>query len=390
MRRKDEFMILNLKRYISLLLVLMLLIGIVPTVNAAELDSERTLPGETVSEASEQTEQTDPTEPTEPTEPTAPPGDTGDADLVDPGTASEVGDYAVMSIASTQNSIMLFDYADNGNYTTVLNSQVSCAYKPNGSGTIRTAYIKNMGWHFARYGGVAYPDDPLYCIEPWRSYAASTSGNSVDRDVTLDGSGSTQGSNTVYMNHADDYIYVQHADMDFRRDGLFLCPQKVEESEIIPAKKLSEIKQMSGGDSFDLGGLHIDIYDLPGHTRGSVVMLIREERVLLLGDACNYLTFLHEPYSTTVQEYKTNLEAIKPQVEEKYDTVYLSHGSGVGNVGLIDGVIQVCADIMIGKTDDVPFGFKDSRGFLAKAELRQDIRVDGGIGNVIYNKDRIF
>lgn len=191
-------MILNLKRYISLLLVLMLLIGIVPTVNAAELDSERTLPEETVSEASEQTEQTDPTEPTEPTEPTAPPGDTGDADLVDPGTASEVGDYAAMSIASTQNSIMLFDYADNGNYTTVLNSQVSCAYKPNGSGTTRTAYIKNMGWHFARYGGVAYPDDPLYCIEPWRSYAASTSGNSVDRDVTLDGSGSTQGSNVWY------------------------------------------------------------------------------------------------------------------------------------------------------------------------------------------------
>ena len=54
-------MILNLKRYISLLLVLMLLIGIVPTVNAAELDSESTLPEETVSEASEQTEQTDPT-----------------------------------------------------------------------------------------------------------------------------------------------------------------------------------------------------------------------------------------------------------------------------------------------------------------------------------------
>lgn len=36
------------------------------------------------------------------------------------------------------------------------------------------------------------------CIEPWRSYAASTSGNSVDRDVTLDGSGSTQGSNVWY------------------------------------------------------------------------------------------------------------------------------------------------------------------------------------------------
>ena len=55
-----------------------------------------------------------------------------------------------------------------------------------------------MGWHFARYGGVAYPDDPLYCIEPWRSFGASTSGNSVDRDVTLNGSGSTHGSNVWY------------------------------------------------------------------------------------------------------------------------------------------------------------------------------------------------
>ena len=195
---------------------------------------------------------------------------------------------------------------------------------------------------------------------------------------------------TVYMNHVDDYIYTQHADMDFRRDGLFLCPQKVEEEEIIPAKPLEEIHQMAGGDSFDLGGLHIDIYDLPGHTRGSVVMLIREERVLLLGDACNYLTFLHEPYSTTVKEYKANLEALKPQVEGKYDAVYLSHGPGNGSVELIDGMIQVCQDIMEGKTDDVPFGFKDSKGFLAKAEIERDVRIDGGVGNVIYSKDRIF
>ena len=172
-------MILNLKRYLSLLLVLMLLIGIVPTAYAAEPDT-----GSVVQEDT-----------TEPTEPTDPPGE---PTLSAPAALRAAGDYAVMSIASTQNSIMLFDYADNGNYTTVLNSQVACAYKPNGSGTTRTVYIKNLGWHFARYGGVAYPDDPLYCIEPWRSYGASTSGNSVDRGVTLDGSGSTTGSNVWY------------------------------------------------------------------------------------------------------------------------------------------------------------------------------------------------
>ena len=107
------------------------------------------------------------------------------------------------SAASTQGSIMLFDFSDNGDYTSRLNSQLSVAYKPNGSGTTRTAYIKNLGWHFARYGNVPYADDPLYCIEPWRNYGASTSGNSVDRDITLNGSYSSTGSNVWYSLPAD-------------------------------------------------------------------------------------------------------------------------------------------------------------------------------------------
>ena len=174
-------MIVNLKRCLSILLAVMLLIGIIPAAYAVESGADSTQPEKTVFE---ETDSIDPTEPTEPTEP--------------PDIPDTQDDYAVMSVGSTQKSILLFDYADNGNYTTVLKSQVSCEYKPNGTGAARTAYIKNLGWHFARYGGVAYPDEPLYCIEPWRSYGASTSGNSVDRGVTLDGSGSTAGSNVWY------------------------------------------------------------------------------------------------------------------------------------------------------------------------------------------------
>lgn len=157
-----------IKRITALLIALVLLVGMVPSAFAEEL------PDSTVPDLESETIQEE-----------SPPDVSAD-------------ENSIMALASTQNSIMLFDYADNGNYTTVLNSQVTCAYKPNGTGTTRTAYIKNMGWHFARYGGVAYADDPLYCIEPWRSYAASTSGNAVDRDVTLDGSGSTSGSNVWY------------------------------------------------------------------------------------------------------------------------------------------------------------------------------------------------
>ena len=120
----------------------MLLIGIIPAAYAVESGADSTQPEKTVSEGTEPNDSIDPTEPTEPTEP--------------PDIANPQGDYAVMAVGSTQKSIMLFDYADNGNYTTVLKSQVSCEYKPYGTGAARTAYIKNLGWHFARYVGVAY------------------------------------------------------------------------------------------------------------------------------------------------------------------------------------------------------------------------------------------
>ena len=207
----------NVRRLLCLVLALVLCFGLIPGVSAAEVDTpgaenlteaaetEETLPPTT--EDTTPTEEPSPEEP--PTEETLPEESVPEAESTEPSTEDvpqdgpgimglSPGDSTTWAIGSTQNSIMLFDYADNGDYTTRLNSQVACAYKPNGTGTTRTAYIKNLGWHFARYGGVPYADDPLYCIEPWRSYAASTSGNSVDREVTLDGSGSTTGSNVWY------------------------------------------------------------------------------------------------------------------------------------------------------------------------------------------------
>jgi len=222
-----------LNRCISLLLVLMILFGTFSTAYASEMpEDSTTATGETVSETTSEaaasqapeenadvsqpppdetgepspsTEETEPTATTDstestetdPTEATAPVEETQpEMTLEEPVIVTD--EYGIMALASSQNGIMLFDYADNGNYTTVLNYQVVVSYSPNGTDSTKTAYIKNMGWHFARYGGVAYPDTPLYCIEPWRSFGASTSGNSVDRDVTLNGSGSTHGSNVWY------------------------------------------------------------------------------------------------------------------------------------------------------------------------------------------------
>lgn len=196
----------------------------------------------------------------------------------------------------------------------------------------------------------------------------------------------------VYINRVDGYVYREHSDMDYRMAGLELCTQRdeIEPGEIIPAMPIEKMHPMSGGDSFAIGGLDIDIYSCPGHTRGSVVMLLRQERTLLLGDACNYGTFMHEWYSTSIAEYERSLLTLREQIAGKFDRIWLSHGSGDGDTGLIDGVLGVCRDIMEGRADDVPFAFKDSRGLMAKAESAMGVRADGGVGNIVYNRERVF
>ena len=48
-----------------------------------------------------------------------------------------------------------------------------------------------------------------------------------------------------------------------------------------------ERKEMVIGSSISLGDIHIDIIDLSGHTKSSIGFLIKEERLLIAGDALN-------------------------------------------------------------------------------------------------------
>ncbi len=196
----------------------------------------------------------------------------------------------------------------------------------------------------------------------------------------------------VYMNRADNYIFGPHGDRAFRWEGMEMSSDYslLQEKDYVDTADAAAFHDMKGGDSFDLGDIHIDIFDCPGHTCGSVVMLIREERMLLTGDACNSFTFVFEEYSLPIGEYEENLKKMKSETDGKYERILLSHGDGNGPIDIIAGVIQVCEDIKSGNVDDVPFEFRGTSGYIAKEmKIPEMLRADGGHGNVVYNKERI-
>ena len=193
----------------------------------------------------------------------------------------------------------------------------------------------------------------------------------------------------IYMNPADNEVYKEHSDMEMRKRSLeglaWEIRSQIMENEYIPVKE-REFIAVDTGDCFDLGGLTLETYACPGHTPGSVTFLIREERTLLLGDACNPFTFLFLEYSLPVKAYRQVLRRLKEQTDGKYDRVYLSHGEGEGDKCMIDSVIQVCEDILAGNVDDVPFEFMGERAYVAKAMTPKMRRLDGGIANIVYRK----
>lgn len=197
---------------------------------------------------------------------------------------------------------------------------------------------------------------------------------------------------TVYMNHADREVYEAMAPLEERnnyiRGNLGGKLPDFSPEDYVPVSPMN-FHDLKDGDSFDLGGVHVDAYALAGHTKGTMVFLIREERIMVLGDACNPATFLFDKNSLTVEEYRKSLQEFQQRHKGSYDRVFLCHQVMELGPELVDNVIEVCDDILTGKTDDQPFEFMGQVNWIAKAVKEGFQRVDGKIGNIIYSKDRI-
>lgn len=195
----------------------------------------------------------------------------------------------------------------------------------------------------------------------------------------------------VYMNTADNIVCDENSNIEVRKGYLAMLGklETITEEEFIPLRQ-GEYLPFNHGDTFDLGGITLEVYECSGHTPGSMVILLREERTLLLGDACNTFTFIFDELSVGVSSYLNKLKQLKEETEGKFDRVYLSHGDGDGPKEILDNVIQVCEEVLAGISDEVPFDFMEYKAFIAKAMNPVTMqRIDGGVGNIVYSREKI-
>lgn len=197
----------------------------------------------------------------------------------------------------------------------------------------------------------------------------------------------------AYMNWKDIPLYQSQCAVTARKEYAFASigpgAAEIADWEYVPVDLDYPFKNLTDGMVFDLGGLHIEVYAFPGHTKGCMIFLIREERILILGDACNNATFLFDDVCSTVAEYQNEVNRTAKRLNGKYDRVFIMHHIMEAPATILTEMSAVCDAILAGKADNVPFSFMGKKACIAMAANQRFERNDGLFANLIYNPDRI-
>ena len=111
------------------------------------------------------------------------------------------------------------------------------------------------------------------------------------------------------------------------------------------------------GDIIDLGGKTLEIYNIPGHTQGSILLLLKEDRILFVGDSINHHLWMQVPGATKMDEFVKSLDRIM-FLEEKADFILHGHANDFDDISLLRCVRQGAREICNEKTqDDKPYNW---------------------------------
>ena len=99
------------------------------------------------------------------------------------------------------------------------------------------------------------------------------------------------------------------------------------------------------GDMIDLGGRTLEVFGLPGHTPGGILLLLREDRVLFTGDSINHHLWMQLDCCLTLKQFSSELDKVM-FLQERADIILHGHAHDTDDISLMrcmrDGVIEIC------------------------------------------------
>lgn len=107
------------------------------------------------------------------------------------------------------------------------------------------------------------------------------------------------------------------------------------------------------GHVFELGGRRITVVHTLGHTRGSIVLLDDNNKIMFTGDDINPFLWIWLPGCTSLKEWLPGGEKIL-ELSKEY-TPYCGHGSGLQTAEQMEKTINCVRDILAGRVKNTFF-----------------------------------
>lgn len=233
--------------------------------------------------------------------------------------------------------------------------------------------------------------DTGYGIGDLKGYVESLTDKPYDVYIThghVDHAAGAGQFGQVFMNSADEEVYRKHCTIEFRKQMLENKPElQLTEADFIK-QRTEPFSPLEDGEINDLGGVSLHWIGVPGHTHGTMVFLVPEERAIMFGDACGVGVLLVMPESADVETYLHSLEKLQ-MFETQYDIVLRQHGTCTSPKSVLEDNIENCRNILAGTDDAVPCEFNGISCFRACAlDPETGLRRDGREGNILYKKSR--
>lgn len=191
----------------------------------------------------------------------------------------------------------------------------------------------------------------------------------------------------VYLNEKDFELEKWHAAREHRISdvftGPFPVPEGISEDDFVP-QRTEPYTLLDPDKVFDLGGCTVSFIEVPGHTQGCLVPLIKEDRVMIIGDALGENTLMHFKESSTVETYRRSIEKLIA-VQDDYDLLIRFHGNGASEHRILEDMHDLCGEIMEHRDAALPAVMMGFEGCWAREKEHP-----GKAGNMIYNPKRIY
>lgn len=190
----------------------------------------------------------------------------------------------------------------------------------------------------------------------------------------------------IYIHPADMELCRQHNSSESRKEGIGMGKEAAGrypgietfpadfDAEAYAKKGYGNLIPVEEGHVFDLGGMTLQVVELPGHTKGSIGLLCLEKKLLYVGDAINSGLWLFLEESEPLPVYRRTL---KKAQELDFERIVMAHDFNIRTKDVLQNYQDVAENL------DFEKGFPFPSPVCAGRDVRQCMRPGQTIADMI-------